>query len=138
MWMCYDLYQSCYVSQDTVFLKCNDTHIWVKLKGSLFNFDKDLYVCLCYIVPSNSSRNTFSDSNIYDVILENIVHIQNVSNENCYFMLTGDLNSRIGQENDFVSNDYPTHMNLLPDDYISDVELPRKSQDNTINAKHHI
>ena len=126
--------RSCYVTDETLFMKCSDTHIWVKLKGSLFSFDKDLYVCLCYIIPSNSSRVTLSEFNTYDVILENIVNIQNITNENCYFMLIGDLNSRVGQENDFVSNDYTIHMNLLPDDYTSDVEIPRKTQDNIINA----
>ena len=33
-----------------------------------------------------------------------------------------------------MADDYATHMNILPDDYIPDQEIPRKSQDNVVNS----
>ena len=44
------------------------------------------------------------------------------------------MNSRIGQHCDYVTEDYATHMDVLPDDYVPDLKIPRKSQDNTVNS----
>ena len=44
------------VSEETLFAKRDDTHIWLRLKHKLFNFDNDLFLCLYYIPPSSSSR----------------------------------------------------------------------------------
>ena len=87
-----------------------------------------------YIPPANSSRQGIIESSIYDDILENILLIKNTNNEACNFVILGDLNSRIGQQCDYVADDYATHMNILPDDYIPDQEIPRKSQDNVVNS----
>ena len=84
-----------FVSADTLFKKCNDTHIWLKLKNSIFDFENDVYLCLCYIPPSNSSRQGIIESNAYDEILKNILHIKHITNDTCNIILVGDLNSRI-------------------------------------------
>ena len=60
---------------DCIVSVTDDSHIWFKLDRNMFGFDQDLYVCLCYIVPSNSSRNIFINSNIYDTLLEDIANI---------------------------------------------------------------
>lgn len=90
-----------FVSNDILVMKCNDTHIWFKLKSDFFNFENDLYLCICYFPPSNSSRQGIIDTNAYDVLLENIIHFQDVTNERCNFMIVGDLNSRIGLQYDY-------------------------------------
>lgn len=107
------------VSDDTLFLKCNDTHIWLKLKGNYFDLQNDVYICLCYIPPANSSRQGIIETNIYDDILQNIMHIKEITDNTCNFILLGDLNSRIGQQCDYVKDDFATHIDALPDDYIS-------------------
>ena len=53
-------------------------------------------------------------------------------------MIVGDLNSRIGNQSDYVDDDYDNHMNVLPDDYVPDQNMPRKSQDSVINANGYI
>ena len=88
----------------------------------------------CYIPTANSSRQVIIESSIDDDILENILLIKITNNEACNFVILGDLNSRIGQQCDYVADDYATHMNILPDNYISDQEIPRKSQDNAVNS----
>ena len=123
-----------FVSADTLFKKCNDTHIWLKLKHSIFDFENDVYLCLCYISPSNSSRQGIIDSSAYDEILQNILHIKNITNDACNIILVGDLNSRIGQDCDYVADDSATHLDVLPDDYIPDHAIPRSSQDQITNA----
>ena len=59
--------------------------------------------------------------------------IKDTTNEK---ILLGDLNSRVGQQCDYVADDYVTHMDVLPDDYIPDQEITRKSQDNVVNSNH--
>ncbi len=49
-------------------------------------------------------------------------------------MLVGDLNSRCGILPDYVADDYATHIPTSPDDYNTDIEIPRSSQDNGVNA----
>ena len=80
------------------------------------------YICvLCYVVPKNSSREAFIETDVYTRILNNMSVITNVTNEQCTFMVLGDLNSRIGQLNDFVEFDYiDVHVDILPDDYQPD------------------
>ena len=78
-------------------MKRNDTHIWFKLNSNHFNFDKDFYLCVCYIPPSNSSRQGLNEFNPYDELMNNILYLQENTNENCNFMIVGDLNSRISK-----------------------------------------
>ena len=66
--------------------------------------------------------------------MDNILYLQESTNENCNFMIVGDLNSRIRQELDYVSDDRDIYMNVLPDDYVSDEKLERISQDLITNA----
>ena len=53
-------------------------------------------------------------------------------------MIVGDLNSRISNQSDYVDDDYDNHINVLPDDYVRDQNMPRKSQDAVINANGYI
>jgi hypothetical protein len=52
------------------------------------------------------------------------------TNNMCSFIILGDMNSRIGQLKDFVELDsVDPHVMILPDDYTSDNNIPRVSQD---------
>lgn len=122
-----------FASDDILFIKSKDTHLWLRLKHNVFGFENDIYLCLCYIPTSNYSRQGIIESNIFDDILQNIVHIKHITNDACNIVLVGDLNSKIGQRCDYVANDFATHIDALPDDYNPDQILPRKSQDQVIN-----
>ena len=108
------------------------------MKGNYFDLQNDVYLCLCYIPPANSSRQGIIENNIYDDILQNIIHIKEITDNTCNLILLGDLNSRIGQQCDYVKDDFATHIDALPDDYISDLELPRSSTDNIVNSNGHM
>lgn len=111
----------------------SDDIIWVKIDRSLFGFEFDLYMCLCYIIPSGSSREALTEISVLDRISDFIVQIANDTN-NCYnIAICGDLNSRVGTEQDFVIYDNRKN-DLLPDDYVPDDFLLRNSQDKIINA----
>ena len=130
---------ACYVKDSllnevSLYKSESDDLIWLKLNKSLFNLEKDVYLCLCYNVPIGSSRQSLIEVNIYDRILTDLNRIILESSNMCNFIVLGDLNSRTGNLNDFVEYDtVDEHTDFLPDDYCSDMFLHRVSQDNTVN-----
>ena len=49
--------------------------LWIKLSKNVIFSDKDLYVCLCYVTPDDSSRQSMVETNIFDRMLDSVVHI---------------------------------------------------------------
>ena len=47
-----------YVCSDNLVFTSVDDIICIKLNGKQFSLNSDMYICLCYIVPENSSRQT--------------------------------------------------------------------------------
>mgnify|MGYP000312540685 CR=1 FL=1 len=43
----------------------SDDSLWLKLSGHLLSCQNDVYICLTYIVPENSSRNVFITTSVY-------------------------------------------------------------------------
>ena len=56
-----------------LFKKDGDDIIWLKIDKHLFHLSSDLYLCLCNAIPSNSSREAFTEISILDRISQNIV-----------------------------------------------------------------
>ena len=55
------------------------------------------------------------------------------------FLLCWDLNAHSSNKPDFVNNDNTEHISVLPDDYVSDTQMPRYSQDEGhINSNGHL
>ena len=67
--------------------------------------------------------------------MQDVLEIQNLTNDKCNFLLLGDLNSRICELCDYVTDEHAIHMPWLPDDYNSDEVIPRRSQDKAVNIK---
>ena len=84
-------------------------------------------------MPQGSSREMFVNESIFDLFLNNMIQFQCNFNNNCEFIVCGDFNSRIGNKPDYVENDGLHRFNLLPDDYVVDIILPRISQDKHVN-----
>ena len=60
--------------------------------------------------------------------------INTLTNNQCHFVALGDMNSRIGQLQDFVQNDdINIYVDVLPDDYQPDRPMSRVSQDTVTN-----
>ena len=121
------------VNEEIIFKTVDDCIIWLKLNGNLFGLNDPLLLCLCYNVPSNSSREVFVQQNIFDLISDDIFYFENMFNTMCNFVIMGDMNSRVGSHLDYVENEYLINLNMLPDDYVADVPLKRTSQDKILN-----
>ena len=52
-----------------IYQKQNDDIIWLKLKSDFLKLEYDIYMCLYYILPVNSSRQTFNDTDTFDRIV---------------------------------------------------------------------
>ena len=121
--------RSKYVTKDTLVYTSQDDIIWVKFDKALFAMSTDLYVGLCYVVPDDSSRQSLIDTNIFDRLLDSFIFIENTSQNDCTILLCGDFNSRSSNSPDYVVDDDSVHMSVLPDEYVSDTQLPRFSED---------
>ena len=113
---------------NNTFLKCeNDDIIWLKLKDNLIS-DKPTYICLCYVLPAGTTRNSMVDSSVFDRLLDTVAEYGNNEPDSC-FIICGDMNARIREMPDYVIDDTEQHI-PLPDDYVIDDGIaPRVSQD---------
>ena len=72
MYIRQSFYQYC-----TLIEKDSDDIIWIRIKGRLLNLSHDLYLCLCYIIPSSSSREALVEMDVLDRITNFILKIAN-------------------------------------------------------------
>ena len=70
-----------------------------------------------------------TESNLFDRLLDSIISIESKTQNNCNFLVCGDFNSRTSNNPDFVVDDNPAHMNVLPGEYTPDNYMSRFSQD---------
>lgn len=119
-----------FVSKDTLVFKSHDDILWIKISSSVLSLSNDLYVCLCYVVPDDSSRQALIETNIFDRILDSFVCIEaKLQNGLENIIICGDFNARSSTYTDFVTDDDSIHMNVLPEDYTPDNFMDRYSQD---------
>ena len=111
-----------------------DDAIWIRIEGTKLNLDGDIYICLCYNLPSDSSRQSLVDEELFDRICNYVNSLKNATEKKRYFMICGDMNARISDKDDFVPLDISTHIDALPEDYVCDTNLTRATQDKICNA----
>ncbi|VDI19713.1 Hypothetical predicted protein [Mytilus galloprovincialis] len=75
---------------------------WLKFDKFYFNLKKDLFLCLAYIIPSNSYYAGQSEDDILESIEKDIA---TKFNNQGHIILCGDLNARTGSEPDFIQDD---------------------------------
>ena len=121
-------YQYC-----TVLEKSGDDIICIKIDKGILYLPADLYVCLCYVLPSGSSREAFIDLDVLDRLSNFIIKTANDTNDSYNILICGDLNSRTGTEQDYVIFDNYDNIDILPNDYVTDTYLQRHSQDKIVN-----
>ena len=67
---------------DTLVYTSEDDILWVRIGKSVLSLNEDLYICLCYVKPGESSRQSLNETNIFDRLLESIVYIENKTRAN--------------------------------------------------------
>ena len=114
--------------------KENDDILWLRIEGSKLNIADDVFICLCYNLPSDSSRQNLIDEDIFDRMCSYVACLKNKFGSNSHFLICGDMNARTADRDDFVLLDNSTHIDALPDEYTCDINLPRTTQDRGFNA----
>ena len=90
--------------------KENDDILWLRIEGANINLDGDLFICLCYNIPSDSSRQSLMDEDIFDRICRYTTVLKNEYGNDSHFLICGDMNARIADRDDFVPLDFSTHL----------------------------
>ena len=75
--------------------KSSEGILWLSLKN--FEDNSSFYACVCYLPPKHSTRST-DPCKFYDTLLSNIYEFQ----EKGMIFICGDVNSRCGEEVDFI------------------------------------
>jgi hypothetical protein len=107
----------------------NNDYIWIKLCKSFLGIQEDIYLCYLYNPPENSSYTQSLETDIFEIIENDIVNYS----EKGKILIMGDLNARRGKESDFIENE--EHDSNIPrfDDYTPDFNIIyRLSQDSTV------
>ena len=105
--------------------------LWLKVNKNFVHRINDMYICVTYLSPVNSSFILRQDIDLYSVLENEVVRYSSIGDK----MLVGDLNSRTANEYDFIANDGSDSHIPVPDGYISDTPMrPRYCQDKTLNG----
>lgn len=113
----------------------SNDYIWMRLDGTFFGLNKDLFICFLYNPPAYSSYSQTLDENIFDNIVNDVVKYS----ENGNILLAGDLNARTGNgQLDFIEyDDYDSNITQLNyNDYTPDGDLPKRySRDSVVSSR---
>ena len=103
----------------------DDNVLWLKLSKDFLNIDNDLYICACYVTPSQSSRVELND--VFNNLLDDLAEIETKCGKDHYTLIAGNFNARTGERADFIdfANDIDTD---VPETRY--LRKPRCSKDN--------
>jgi len=116
---------------------CNSPDaLWLKLDRNFFCLSRDIFVCVVYISPANSTFSAKLDYCPFEALELDIENFSKLGN----IIVGGDLNARTSNRNDFISHD--SHPDILerhvplPSFYdYNDESLPmRINQDAMVNS----
>ena len=119
-------------------LFCEDMYdcLWLKMKKEFFHLSRDIMLCLCYVVPQNSSHQGHLECETFDKIVNRIIELSSNQEEDLDFIVAGDLNGRVpASVCDYIVNDDIRYLPLVDDVYIPDeaMVLPRYNEDTVLN-----
>ena len=112
----------------------NEGVMWITLDKLFFGFDDNVYICFCYIPPSNSVYFKEHNLGFFEMIESGVRKYQKYGK----ICIMGDLNARCGERSDLLS-DAPNLERYLPiddNDYMFENhnDIPfRFTMDRTVN-----
>jgi len=83
-----------FVLNDTLYFQSQDDILCIKLAADKVNLQNDVYICLCYVITENSSRQAFVTTHTYDRLLDFYTGLSIKYGDALNFILCGDFNSR--------------------------------------------
>ena len=104
---------------------------WMKIEKEFFNLPNDIYLCACYIPPSNS---TYFQKLNYDII-ESIETGINKYKDKGEIMICGDMNARTACLDDFIAHDDSKYLPLCRSYKADDNICVRNNRDDISNDR---
>ena len=52
---------------------------WIKLHKEVFSFERDVYICLCYVLPKNSTRQDMIERDAFDKLQMDLAYFDSQS-----------------------------------------------------------
>ena len=62
-------------SSDLMLHKDSDDILWLRIEGAKLNLDGDLFICLCYNLPSDSSRQSLIGEDMFDRVCNYVTFV---------------------------------------------------------------
>ena len=113
----------------------DDCMIWLKVAKEILRYDKDLLICTCYALASNSCRSNIT-CDVFQQLTHVIVDYSHTDDHIC--IIAGDLNARTLDLDDFceILNDKEDiYLNLPDDDMDSNLSMCKRfSKDKVMNV----
>ena len=103
--------------------------VWLKISKLILNNDSDIYVCCTYIPPTNSRILRQADQDMLDLIESDIEKYKILGK----IILTGDLNSRMSNERDYIIHDQ--YLDSIDDPENAIYDTARVNSDHVIDAR---
>ena len=85
-----------------------DDCLWIVLDKNFFNTDSNLYICCCYLPPSNSKVIGHLNVDVHDILQTEILRYQSKGE----IVVIGDLNCRVGTKQEQWVDLTPTDINV--------------------------
>ena len=106
----------------------NDDVIWLRLDDITGTLD-NIFLCFCYNLPTATSRQSFTEGNMFDGISHYMLYLQSLTYRHCKFIVCRNMNARVSDLKDFVEDDNSRHVYAPHNDYNPDNILPRSTKD---------
>ena len=105
--------------------------IWLKLDKAFFGLVNDVYMCGAYIPPQYTCKNIHEKNDYFKTLLDSCSKYSCLGN----IVITGDLNSRVGNELADIPPDISVIDDLMPDEFTThQTSTPKRSScDNVSN-----
>ena len=108
-----------------------DFQFAVILKLSGIQFGHDIILVCSYIFPEGSNRYV-TEQNGIEILKEKMTELK-AEHGDSKLVVMGDLNARIGHEQDFIWDDNVTFMNNMDWYEVDTFDVRRHSKDNVVN-----
>jgi exonuclease III len=89
------------IKKGTRIIQAGMSSIWLKLDKHFFGHPKDIYVCIAYLPPENSSYSRSSNKDCIEDLEKQVQHFSPLGD----LLILGDLNARTAREPDYIIND---------------------------------
>ena len=95
----------------------------------LFGTDKDVTMCLAYVAPEGATLyKRYCEQDGIAMLTDTLLNIHD-----SHYIISGDLNSRIGNIQDFIENDNLKYLSFADDYPSSNFNIKRYSNENEVN-----